>query len=354
MQDSFGRPIQYLRFSLTSACQMRCVYCRPTVQLADDCDSSSSAGSAPLSASEIEAITRHLVENHGLRKVRLTGGDPTARRDLVEIIERIARIEGVDDLAMTTNGLRLASHARVFAEAGLQRVNISLDTLDSARFERMTGVAGLDRVFEAIDSAKSVGLNPIKLNTVVVRNENEDDLPSLVRFAASHGAEIRFIELMPMGPLASEWADRYVPESEMRAILDPHVRAWIPRHQGSDSARCFEVELKSADGAENCDRSGGPGGCGNIDGTRPPALRARVGFITPMSCNFCADCNRIRLTARGDVFPCLMDEPRGNILEAVRPAFDPTRFDALIRQALSGKAAEHPSNGPVAMIRIGG
>jgi len=301
---------------------MRCTYCRPNV-ITDMPDEQR------MSAGTIEKMVRHLVTRWGLRKVRLTGGEPTVRRDLFEIIERLSCIDDLDDLAMTTNGLTLPQHAAEFHRAGLHRLNISLDSLRPETFERMTGVKGPKRVIAGVHAAMEAGLQPIRLNTVVLAGENDTELPELVRFAAARGLEIRFIELMPMGPLADQWADRYVPESAMRDRLNSIVRAWRPLDQGHDSAKRFVVDLDNGH-------------------------RTTIGFITPMSCNFCAACNRLRLTAGGDVYPCLMDQPRGNVMPALTPHFDPLRFDELLRAALLAKAPEHPVTGYTTMTILGG
>ncbi len=322
MRDANDRQIGYLRLSLTAACQMRCTYCRPD-WLRGGCDANQ------LTAAEIESVAGHLVSRHGLSKVRLTGGDPTARPDLIEIITRLAGIDGIDDLAMTTNGLSLARRAADYAAAGLHRVNVSLDSLDPATFERMTGIDGLAQVRRGIDAAIDAGLKPLRLNTVVLAGENDAELPDLVRFAAAGGLEIRFIELMPMGPLAEQWAERYVPESTMRQRLEPIVAHWRPIAQAHDSARRFLMTLDDH-------------------------TQVTVGFITPMSCNFCAACNRLRLTADGSIYPCLMDEPRGSFLSAVRPTFDGDAFDRLLAKALDAKASEHPTRGVAVMTTIGG
>lgn len=322
LTDTQGRAIGYLRLSLTRACQMRCTYCRPTRMIECDRD-------GDLSAEEAETLVRHLVNHHGLHKVRLTGGDPTARPDLIQIIERIARIRGIDDLAMTTNGLSLASRAREYAAAGLGRVNVSLDALDRDTFEQMTGVDGLDRVLRGIDAAIGAGLTPLRLNTVVMRNHNEGRLVELVDFAASIGAEIRFIEMMPMGPMGDQWADHYVPEPEIRQRLETSFTDWKPIPQHHDSARRYRV-------------------------TASNGHQAVVGFITPMSCNFCADCNRLRIAADGTIYPCLMDRPAGSLLPALRPAFDPVQMNTLITEALKQKQPEHPLQGFVTMTHIGG
>ncbi|MEX2672913.1 MAG: radical SAM protein, partial [Phycisphaeraceae bacterium] len=262
LQDTHGRRIGYLRLSLTKACAMRCTYCRPAKL-------SQPRGEPMLSVHEIDSLVRHLAAHHGLHKVRLTGGDPTSRPELTEIIGRIAAVPGIDDLAMTTNALTLPHRAREYAAAGLKRVNISLDTLDPERFARLTGVDGLARVLQGIAAAEAAGLSPIRINSVVVRGQNEQDLPNLVRFAAARGLEVRFIELMPMGPLAAQWGERYVSEAKMHEHLDAIVCHWAPVEQGHDAARRYRVTLD--DGAQ-----------------------ATIGFITPMSCNFCAACNRIR------------------------------------------------------------
>jgi len=313
--------VQYLRLSLTRGCQMRCTYCRPGRMHNDRGEE--------LTAEEYRLLVAHLAERHGVRKVRLTGGDPTVRRDLIRIIESLAEIDALSDLAMTTNGLTLASTAHDYHAAGLRRVNISLDALDRERFRRITGVDGLDRVLAGIDAALNVGLTPVKVNTVVMRGVNEVDLDGLVRFASTRDVEIRFIELMPMGPLADRWAELYVSADQMQRRLDRCVRAWRRRPQGSDSATRYRATLD--------------------DGRK-----ATIGFITPMSCNFCAACNRLRITADGSLYPCLMDRPAGSLMSAVRPRFDPDRLDQLIGRALPHKQDLHPVQGFATMTHIGG
>jgi cyclic pyranopterin phosphate synthase len=324
LSDALGRTLGYLRLSITKACSMRCVYCRPAAL-------DNPRGQPLLGVDEIGAIVDHLAERHALRKVRVTGGEPTTRADLTDILRRIASVPGVRDLAMTTNGLTLARRAADYVASGLKRVNISLDTLDARRFEALTGVNEVDRVVDGIDAAIDAGLGPVKLNAVVVRGMNDgQDLRDLLEFAADRRVEMRFIELMPMGPLADRWAERFVPEARMRRAIEPMVAAWTPMEQGADSARNFAVELR--------------------DGRR-----AVVGFITPMSCNFCAACNRIRIAADGSWYPCLMDRPAAEpLLGAIRPRFDPVRFDEILWRGLDGKAAEHPAAGPAVMTHIGG
>lgn len=321
MQDRLGRQIRYVRLSLTSACSMRCIYCRPAVFNPTGRDQL-------LTPSEIETLVRHLISRHGLRKLRLTGGEPTARADLIEIIGRVAKLP-LDDLAMTTNGLTLIRDARKLRETGLKRINVSIDSLDRERFAQITGVDALPRVIEGIHAAIEAGLSPVKLNTVVVRGENNDELPELVSFAASLGVGIRFIELMPMGPLAGQWLERYMTEGEMRETLSETIADWTPLPMGSESARRYRAQM--------------------VDGRE-----VTIGFITAMSHPFCDACDRIRIAADGAFYPCLMDKPACNLMEAIRPDFDGDHLDELLRTGLAQKAEVHPANGYSPMIQLGG
>jgi cyclic pyranopterin phosphate synthase len=322
MRDACGRTVRYLRLSLTSACPMRCVYCRPE-SLTRDSDA------ALLRPDEIDAMVRHLVQRHGLTKVRLTGGEPTARGDLLDVIRRLARIDGLAELAMTTNGRTLADDARTLAEAGLVRVNVSLDSLEPRRFRQITGADTLPRVLRGIDAALAAGLSPVKLNTVVLRGVNDHELPELVRFAADKGVEVRFIELMPMGPPAASWQQRFVPADEMRQRLNSAVASWRSLPGGPESSRRYRVTL--------------------IDGRE-----VGIGFIAPMSRPFCDSCDRIRIAADGTFYPCLMSGPPGNLLPAIRPMFDAQRFDSLLQGWLQAKLPEHPTCGAAVMTHVGG
>lgn len=321
LRDNFGRSIGYLRLSLTSVCQMRCTYCRPE-------SFQNPRHETRLTPAEIETVVAHLMHHHGLEKVRLTGGEPTARPDLIDIISRLSRLN-LTDLAMTTNGLTLATRAADYARAGLHRVNVSLDSLNPQRFSDLTGIDGLHHVLAGLDAALAAGLAPVRLNTVVVRGQNDVDLPALLRFAARKQLDIRFIELMPMGPLIDQWPERWVSEAQMRKRLEPIVHIWEPILKGHDAARRYRVYLN--------------------DGTV-----ATVGFITPISCNFCAACNRIRIAADATLYPCLMDAPGPNLRSAIRPHFDPAALDRLLAEGLTTKRQEHPVAGSSAMITLGG
>ncbi len=321
MIDSLGRSIRYLRLSITRACMMQCSYCRPAAVVGD--------GRSLLTLAEIVALVRHLVTRHGVTKVRLTGGEPTSRADLPQLVQGLSEIDGLDDLAMTTNGLSLATQATALGDAGLRRVNVSLDSLCQETFARITGVGGLGQVLHGIDAAVNAGLTPVKLNVVVVRGENDLELPELIEFAAARQLEIRFIELMPMGPLADRWVDRFVSESEMWNRLIGTVTSWQPLPAAADSARRFSVRLENG-------------------------LQATVGIIAAMSRPFCERCNRIRIASDGAFYPCLMGPAAGTLLPALRPVFNPAAVDELLQTRLTEKAAQHPVAGVAVMGHLGG
>ncbi len=320
LRDGVGRTVAYLRLSLTRACGMRCRYCRPEV-VAHPADELLTVG-------ELESLALHLVRRFGLRKIRLTGGEPTARRDLLTIVESLARIDGLRELTMTTNGLTLARAARDLRAAGIQRVNVSIDSLDPERFRYLTGVDGLHRVIAGIDAAMAADLAP-KLNTVVMRGHNDVEVGELLLFALHRGLEIRFIELMPMGPLASRFDDWYVPGEEVRERLQRVVASWTPLPYHGAAARRHAVRL--------------------FDGTS-----GTVGFVTPMSHHFCGDCHRLRITGDGALYPWLMGPPAGSVREALRPALDSVRLERILGAGLAGKPAHHSSRGYGVMTDIGG
>lgn len=305
---------------------MRCTYCRPDFDHGHD--------PAALNADDLAFLVSHLHARSPLRKIRLTGGEPTTRRDLPDILRRLSAL-GVPDLALTTNGLTLQRDASRLRDAGLRRLNVSLDSLDPARFAALTGIDGLSRVLAGLDAARAAGFAEIKLNTVVIADQNVQDLPALVRFAADQNLSLRFIELMPMGPIAEDWPKRYVSESRMRRVLTSAVKRWHPAEPAGpslstqrDAARRYTAELH--------------------DGRT-----AHVGFITPMSRHFCDTCDRLRITADGSIYPCLMDAARGNLAAAVKRR-DPRALDAQLARAFAHKADVHPAVAPGIMTHLGG
>jgi cyclic pyranopterin phosphate synthase len=328
LRDEVGREIRYLRLSVTAQCGLRCIYCQP----GESCRDVTRRDSGALTNEEIETLVRYLVGRWGLRKVRLTGGEPTCRPDLLPLVRRLSRVPGLAELTMTTNGLTLVRQARELAAAGLRRINVSLDALDPAVFAWITGGPGVEQVMAGIEAAVRAGLTPVKLNTVVLRGINDGELPGLVRFAAARRLEVRFIELMPMGPLVSRWPERFVSADEMREMLSEVVTIWQPIHENvlqTDPARAFRVRLKD-------------GGW------------ARVGFVAAMSTPFCTGCNRIRVAADGTFYPCLMGPAAGALRPALRPRFDADQFEHLLTQGLYGKAPTHSDVGVSVMTQIGG
>jgi cyclic pyranopterin phosphate synthase len=322
IQDRCGRRVDYLRLSVTPTCGMRCVYCRPTA-------SSLPRASELLSVDEIDWLVRQLAQRYGVRKVRLTGGEPTLRSELVEIVARLAAIPELAMVTLTTNGLSLADQAEALARAGLRRVNVSLDALDPQQFARLTGVDGVSRVLAGIDAAVAAGLNPVRLNTVVLRGLNDGELPSLLEYAGRRKVELRFIELMHMEPASPDLAQRYLSNAEVRLRLSEVVTRWQPSDRQYGTAERYCAQLK--------------------DGTQ-----VEVGFINPRSRPFCDQCNRLRIAADGAIYPCLMDHPTSSVLTALRPVRDGVLLDRLLADGLSRKQVQHSGHGVAAMSEIGG
>ena len=282
-----------------------------------------------MSAAEIAEFVHYLVERHELQKVRLTGGEPTCRAGLSEIIRRVAAVPGLRELAMTTNGLTLAKRATEYTEAGLQRVNVSLDALDRTRFAQLAGVDDVGRVVAGIDAALRAGLNPVRLNTVVIRGANEQEVVPLARFAARHGIEIRYIELMPIGPARAQHGGWHVPTAQVKDLLRQSVVAWHPLARGGESARRYRATMDD----------------GSV---------ATIGFISPISNAFCARCDRLRVVAQGAVYPCLMGRSAGSVLPALRPVRSDALLGRILSRALTRKPADRHARGYPQMTLLGG
>ncbi|MBS3765498.1 GTP 3',8-cyclase MoaA [Candidatus Bipolaricaulota bacterium] len=283
MKDSYGREINYLRLSVTDRCNFRCQYCMPEGGI------DKIPHDEILSFEEIVRLVR-AAANLGVEKVRLTGGEPLARREISGLVEMIGRITGIKDLSMTTNGSRLSELAGKLAGAGLDRVNISLDSVHPDTFSEITRGGDLDEVLAGINAAKKGGLDPVKLNTVIMKGLNESEITDLVEFAVREELVLRFIELMPMGE-ASDRAIEPLPLEEVRqAVEEDWELKRVSGPKGNGPARYFRVER---------------------DG-----LEGEIGFIFPISKSFCAGCNRLRVTAQGAVRPCLArDEEYGLEIE---------------------------------------
>ena len=307
-QDGLGRAINYLRVSVTDRCNLRCVYCMPEEGI------EKRRHDEMLSYEEFEVVVRAAV-GLGISKVRLTGGEPLARLGLPDFVARIAGMPGIDDLSMTTNGTLLARHAADLAAAGLHRVNISLDTLRADRFAMITRRGRLEDVMEGMAAARRAGLEPIKLNVVVIGGINDDELGDFARRTVSDGWHVRFIELMPIGANA-DWArERIVPLPEVRARIESE---WGP--------------LQAVHG---------PRGNGPARYYQAPGAQGSLGFIGALSDHFCPTCNRLRLTADGRLRPCLMDEREIDLLEPLRSGADIDTIKDLLIQAIHSKPQHH-------------
>ncbi|GAW92026.1 GTP 3',8-cyclase MoaA [Calderihabitans maritimus] len=308
MQDRFQREINYLRISITDRCNLRCVYCMPPegVKLVEHEDI--------LRLEEIETIVRAAAAV-GIRKLRLTGGEPLIRKGIVRLVRKLSAVPGIDDLALTTNGILLARYLKSLEEAGLNRVNISLDTLRPERFKEITRGGNLTDVWQGIKAALASSLHPVKLNTVIIRGSNDDEILDFARLTMEFPLHVRFIELMPIGT-CNAWAEeKRVPYYEIKEQI--------------------EKELGSLVAYEEV-----PGG-GPAKYYRLPGALGTIGFITAMSNHFCNHCNRIRLTAQGQIRPCLHSEWEIDLKGPLRQGAREEELQALISQAIQGKPRRH-------------
>lgn len=310
-RDDFGRAINYLRVSVTDRCNLRCIYCMPSEGI------DKHAHQEILRYEELLLIIRAAAEL-GICKVRITGGEPLARLGIVDFVGMVAAIPGIDDLSMTTNATLLARHAQALAEAGLQRVNVSLDSLRPERFEKITRRGHLEDVFAGVEAARAAGLEPIKFNVVVVRGLNDDEIADFARRTVTDGWHVRFIELMSIGANVDWAGDGIVTVPEMRARVQEEVGPLQAVHgpPGSGPARYYTLP-----------------GAGPEGGT--------LGFIGAKSEHFCASCNRLRLTADGRLRPCLMSDREIDLRQALREGGGAAEIKPLLAQAIRSKPARH-------------
>ncbi|MEA3336818.1 MAG: GTP 3',8-cyclase MoaA [Chloroflexota bacterium] len=319
LYDSFGRGIDYLRISLTDACNLRCVYCMPEdMRFRHRCEL--------LQDDEILTIVQTAAAL-GVRKIRLTGGEPTVRPGVIDLVQAISSVPGIQQVAMTTNGVLLAELAEPLARAGLRGLNVSIDTLDPARFRRITRWGELPRVWDGIAAAEAARLAPIKLNCVVTRGFNDDEVVSLARLSIRKNWHIRFIELMPMGSVAEFQQEAVVPSSESRARIEAELGPLHPASAGDsrDPARTFRL----------------------------PGASGLIGFISTVTEPFCAGCNRIRLTADGKLRLCLLRDREVDLLTPMREGCTVEELTELIRTAVWHKPWGHGlPEGEVPQIRV--
>lgn len=305
--DRFGRRITYARISVTDRCDFRCVYCMEP-------DQRFSPREAVLTAEECIRVAAAFVAL-GVRKIRLTGGEPLVRPDILPIMRGIGGLPGLDELVITTNASQLEGMADAVRATGVKRINISLDSLRPERFARITRKGRLEQVLRGIDAALAAGFERIKLNTVALRNRNDDEVVDLVRFAVRKGINISFIEEMPLGHVGDhDRAETYYPSSEIRA----------------DLANVFDL-------VPTTETTGGPARYYRIPGTE-----TRVGFISPHSHNFCGDCNRVRVTAEGRLLLCLGQEHSLDLRAILRAdPGDRHRLRAALRESMQLKPEGH-------------
>ncbi len=307
--DSFGRAHNNLRVSVTDRCNLRCTYCMPEEVVFMD-------RSELLSFEEITRFVR-VAASLGIDKVRLTGGEPLMRRELPRLVRMLSAVEGIRDVGLTTNGLLLADQAQALADAGLRRINVSLDTLDPARFRQLTRRDGLEKVLDGIFAAKRAGFQPIKVNAVSIRGITELEVVPLARFARQHGLEMRFIEYMPIG--ADRWErDKVYFAHEILELLEREVAPLAPAPDYDPRAPAMDFDY--ADGS------------------------GRVGIIASVSRPFCRSCNRLRLTADGKLRNCLFALDEADVKGLLRGGAADEEIAEVVRRNVRGKWEGHEIN----------
>lgn len=304
--DQFARRITYLRLSVTDRCDLRCAYCMPERQTflprAD-----------VLSLEELHELALGFIDR-GVTKIRLTGGEPLVRRDMIELVRALGRKlgNGLEELTLTTNGTRLAEFADAIAAAGVRRINVSLDTLDREAFARLARRDSLPQVLEGIAAAKAAGL-AVKLNTVALKGINEAEIADLIAWAHGQGCEVTLIEVMPLGEVEEDRFDHYLPLVAVREALEASWTLTPSDHRTGGPARYFDIA-----------ETGG-----------------RLGLITPLTNNFCDGCNRIRVTATGQLYACLGGDERVDLRAALRSPDPAGALQAALDLAMRIKPARH-------------
>src|SRR5579871_3028574 len=307
MTDPFGRSISYLRVSVTDRCDLRCFYC-----MSEDMTFLPKADL--LTLEELDRLCSAFIAK-GVKKLRLTGGEPLVRRNVMSLVRSLSRhlqTGSLRELTMTTNGTQLARFASELRDCGVRRINVSLDTLDAGKFRDITRWGELDKVLAGIEAARSAGL-AVKINTVALKNLNEDEIPSLIEWAHGEGMALTLIEVMPMGEIGEGRIDQYVPLSLVRARLAKHYTLTDLEESSGGPARYVHV--------------GETGG--------------KLGFITPMTHNFCEACNRVRITCTGTLHTCLGHEDAADLRKPLRASADDEILAAAIDRAIGLKPKGH-------------
>ncbi len=306
LADSFDRPINYLRISVTDRCNMRCSYCMPLEGI------ETLGHNDILRYEEILNVVKAGAEL-GVNKVRLTGGEPLVRTRLAGLVKILSEVNGIDDLSLTTNGMLLSQCAEELRNAGLRRVNVSLDSLQNDRFEQITRIGDLAVVLNGIDSAKKAGLGPVKINVVVMRGINDDEVLDFARKTIEDGWHVRFIEFMPVGEDQQEGRERFMPVNEIMSQIESIGPLEAHRLDGNGPAKYFRL----------------------------PKANGTIGFISPVSEHFCYQCNRLRLTADGKLRPCLLSDEEIDVRTPLRDGASVDDIKVLLKKAIDSKPECH-------------
>ncbi len=309
LTDRFGRNIRYLRISVTDRCDLRCQYCLPK----GFCNFSEPE--TWLSPAEIERIVT-CCSRMGVTHLRLTGGEPLVRSNIVDLAARLSAIPGIEDLSLSTNAVRLKELAEPLYRAGVRRINVSLDSLNPETYKTITGGGILQKVLDGLEAAKMAGFAPIKLNTVVMRGVNDEEVEDIFEFAVNHGYALRLIETMPVGATGQGALERYVDLETIRRNLATRFKLIPDILPGAGPARYYRVSGSSA----------------------------HIGFITPMSQHFCESCNRVRLSVEGDLFACLGDEYRYPLRSILRSGCSDEALSRHLKNAIGQKPERHRFN----------
>jgi cyclic pyranopterin phosphate synthase len=304
--DQFARRISYLRLSVTDRCDLRCAYCMPERQVF-------LPRAEVLSLEELHQLSLGFIAR-GITKLRLTGGEPLVRRDVIDLVRALGRElgNGLEELTMTTNATQLARFADDLVDAGIRRINVSLDTLDRDRFAALTRRDALPQVLEGIAAAREAGLR-VKINTVALKGANEDEIPDLIAWAHGQGIDMTLIEVMPLGEVEEDRFDHYLPLDTVREALERRWTLTPSPHRTGGPARYFDIA-----------ETGG-----------------RLGLITPLTNNFCEGCNRIRVTATGQLYACLGGSERVDLRAAIRSEEPEAALEQALDLAMRTKPARH-------------
>lgn len=305
LKDKYGRVTDYIRISVTDRCPLRCVYCMPEEGLPFF------PTEKVLSQDEIVQVVKNFAR-HGVHSVRLTGGEPLVRTDIVDIVRRVRAVPGIDDVAITTNGLALPKKAKALKEAGLDRLNISLDTFKAEEFKKITRGGNLKQVLKGIQAAAALDFKVIKLNAVLIKGQNDDEILDFLKYTLDHKVNVRFIEFMPIGTDKKTWNSEYL---SLDTVFETCKEAGFKYH------------------AVDSLTGNGPSDNYKIEGSL-----GSFGLIHPISCQFCENCNRLRITADGYLKACLYWDEEINIRDVI---YDQKAFDQLVQRGLDNKPENH-------------